>query len=89
MILLGIGSGIFGDVFTTFVLPSGHPAGAFFWPKGPFSEKLDMAIFQKMSFLSKTLFLGHQFELISHKSGSYGPYGPFRFSEKNEIRYAM
>ena len=51
--LVRIGSGIFGNVFTTFVLLWNHPAGAFFWPKSPFSEILDMVIFQKMSFRRK------------------------------------
>ena len=51
--LVRIGSGIVGNVFTTFVLLWNHPAGAFFWPKSQFSEILDMVIFQKMSFRQK------------------------------------
>ena len=48
--LVRIGSGIVGNVFTTFVLLWNHPAGAFFWAKRQFSHILDMVIFQKMSF---------------------------------------
>ena len=51
--LVQIRLGIVGNVFTTFVLLWNHPAGAFFWPKSPFSEILDMVIFQKMSFRQK------------------------------------
>ena len=61
------------------------PRRVFFWPKSPFPEILDMVIFQKSEFSSKTRFLGHLFGEISHKSGSYGPYGPFRFSVKSEF----
>ena len=61
--------------------------GFFFWPKIAFPKILDMAIFQKNEFSSKTRFLGHLFGEISHKSGSYGPYGPFRFSVKSEFWY--
>ena len=80
--LVRIGSGIVGNVFTTFVLLPGHPAGAFVWPKSQFPEILDMVIFWKSEFSSKTLFFGHLFGEMSHKIGSYGPYGPFRFSVK-------
>ena len=41
--------------------------------------------FSKNEFSSKTRFLGHLFGEMSHKSCSYGPYGPFRFSEKSEF----
>ena len=51
--LVRIGSGLFGNMFTTFVLLWNHPAGFFFWPKSQFSEILDMIIFQKMSFRQK------------------------------------
>ena len=51
--LVQIGSGLFGNVFTTFVLLWNHPAGAFFSPKSQFSEILDMVIFQKVSFRQK------------------------------------
>ena len=74
-------------MFTTFVLLSGHPAGFFFWPKSPFPEILDMVIFQKSEFWSKTRFLGQLFGDMSHKSCSYGPYGPFRFSLKSQFWY--
>ena len=81
--LVRIGSGIGGNVFTTFVLLWSHPAGAFFLPKTVFPEMLDMATLKKTQFSSKTPFLGHSFGEISQKSGSYGPYGPFRFLVKN------
>ena len=48
-----MGSEIVRNVFTTFVLLWNHPAGAFFWPKSPSSEVLDMVIFQKVSFRQK------------------------------------
>ena len=52
--LVRFGSGTLRDVFTTFVLLWNHPAGAFFsGQKSPFSEILDMVIFQKMSFRQK------------------------------------
>ena len=44
---------MFRNMFTTFVLLSGHPAGAFFWPKTAFPKILDMAIFQKGIFRQK------------------------------------
>ena len=55
--LIRIGPGMVRYVFTTFVLLSGHPAGAFFWPKIAFPKILDMVIFQKSQFSSKTDFL--------------------------------
>ena len=79
------GSGIFQNMFKTFVLLWRHPAGAFFWPKSAFLEILGMAIFQKCQFSSKTRCLGHLFGEISHKSCSYGPYGPFWFWVKSEF----
>ena len=47
---------MFRNMFTTFVLLSGHPAGAFFWPKNQFSEILDTVIFHKSEFWSKLVF---------------------------------
>ena len=73
------------NMFTTFVLLSGHPAGAFFWPKTAFPKIVDVVIFQKSEFSPKTRFLGHLLGEMSYKSCSYGPYGPFRFSVKNEF----
>ena len=58
------------------------PQGLFLAKKSIF-RNFGHGHFSKNEFSSKTRFLGHLFELISHKSGSYGPYGPFRFSEKN------
>ena len=58
-----------------------------FFSQNSISKKIRHGHFSKNKFSSKTRSLGHQFELISHKSCSYGPYGPFRFSEKHEIRY--
>ena len=63
----------------------GAPRRVFFWPKTAFPKILDMVIFSKNEFSSKTPFLDHLFQEISHKSGSYGPYGPFRFSVKSEF----
>ena len=56
-----------------------------FLPKTTFPKTLDMAIFQKSEFSRKTPFLGHLFGEISHKSCSYGLYGPFRFSMKHGV----
>ena len=81
-----IRSGIFGNAFTTFVLLWNHPAG-FFSANKCIARNFGHGHFLKNEFLSKSRFLGHLFELISHKSGSYGPYGPFRFSEK--MRFDM
>ena len=67
----------------------GTPQGLFFWPKRAFPKILDMAVFQKSQFWSKTRFLGHLFGEMSHKSCSYGPYGPFRFSVKSEFWYII
>ena len=50
--LVRIGSGIFLNVFTTFVLLWNHPAG----PKIAFSEFWGIAIFQKISFRQKLYF---------------------------------
>ena len=58
---------------------------AFFPPKTAFPKMLGMAIFSKNEFSSKTQFLGHLFREKSHKSYSYGLYGPFRFSVKSEF----
>ena len=69
--------GIFRDVFKTCDLLWTHPAGAFFRLKTAFSKKINMVSFQHSEFSSKTQFLGHSFGEISHKSSSYGPYGPF------------
>ena len=44
-----------------------------------------LPFFKKVSFRRKLDFLGYLFGEISHKSCSYGPYGPFRFSEKHEM----
>ena len=63
------------------------PRRGFFLAKKFIFRNFGHGHFSKNEFSSKTRFLGHLFELISRKSGSYGPYGPFRFSEKNEIRY--
>ena len=74
-------------MFKTFVLLWRQPAGAFFPPKTAFPKIVDMVIFSKNEFSPKTQLFGHLFREISRKSGSYGPYGPFRFSVQSEFWY--
>ena len=67
----------------------GAPRRFFFWPKTAFPKILDTVIFQKSEFSSKNSILGHLFGEMSHKSSSYGPYGPFRFSVKSEFGFVI
>ena len=75
--MVPFGWGIFRDVSKTFVLLSGQPAGAFFSAKNIISRNFGHGHFSKNEFASKTSLLGRLFGEMSHKSDSYGPYGPF------------
>ena len=69
-------------IYLEIILELGTVSKVWFWSPKVIFEFLGTLIFQ---FSSKTRFLGQYFEDLSCRICSYGPYGPFRFSVKNDL----
>ena len=77
-----IESGIYRNILKSCFLSVEHAAGFFL------SNTCILTCstwYLKSEFSSKTLFLDHFFGEMSHKTCSYAPYGPFRFSANSEF----